>query len=72
MHRGSDAPQRFGGLNMAAALGQFMMHHPEIKTKMQDFVTEFVVPELSSSEPYMRAIVRICTDCYHCHPAEGL
>ncbi|KZT09181.1 ARM repeat-containing protein [Laetiporus sulphureus 93-53] len=50
------APQRFGALNMTAALGPFMMRHPEVKTNIEQFLVQFVQPEFASPEPYMRAI----------------
>lgn len=43
---------------MASALGPLMMRHPEVKDKMEGFVSQWVVPELTSTHPYMRAIVR--------------
>ena len=54
------APQRFGALNMTAALGHFMMRHPDVKNSMEQFLIQHVLPEFTSSEPYMRAIVRVC------------
>ncbi|KAJ3557178.1 hypothetical protein NM688_g1613 [Phlebia brevispora] len=51
-----DAPQRFGALNMTAALGAFIMHHPDVKNNMEQFMTQHVLPEFTSAEPYMRAI----------------
>lgn len=42
---------------MTAALGRYIMRHPEVKNNMEHFVVQFVSPELSSQEPYMRAIV---------------
>ena len=55
----SDAapPQKFGALNMTAALGPWIMKHPEVRNNMEQFVEQFVVPEYTSSEPYMRAVV---------------
>ncbi|KAM6494523.1 Armadillo-type fold [Amanita muscaria] len=55
---GSNAPppQRFGALNMTAALGPWMLAHPDVKGKMEQFVLQFVLPEYTSSEPYMRAV----------------
>ncbi|KAF8625982.1 hypothetical protein AX17_006706 [Amanita inopinata Kibby_2008] len=54
----SDAPppQRFGALNMTAALGPWMLAHPDVKGEMEGFVMQFVVPQYSSSEPYLRAV----------------
>ena len=52
------APQRFGALNMTAALGQFIMRHPDVKDNMEQFLVQHVLPEFSAPEPYMRAIVR--------------
>ncbi|KAF5319858.1 hypothetical protein D9758_018456 [Tetrapyrgos nigripes] len=56
LRNNSPAPQRFGALNMTAALGPWIMKHPSVKNDMEQFVMQFVTPELSSSEPYMRAI----------------
>ena len=42
---------------MTAALGPHIMHHPDIKNNMEHFMLQFVSPELSSPEPYLRAIV---------------
>ncbi|KAF9013048.1 armadillo-type protein [Cyathus striatus] len=50
------APQRFGALNMTAALGPWIMRHPEVKGNMEQFVLQFVTPEFSAPEPYLRAI----------------
>ncbi|KAK7054442.1 Nonsense-mediated mRNA decay protein 5 [Paramarasmius palmivorus] len=52
----SPAPQRFGALNMTAALGPWIMKHPDVKNNMEQFVLQFVTPEFTSNEPYMRAI----------------
>ncbi|KAF5311710.1 hypothetical protein D9611_009470 [Ephemerocybe angulata] len=49
-------PQRFGALNMVAALGTHIMSHPEVKNEMEQFIVSFVTPVLTSSEPYLRAI----------------
>jgi hypothetical protein len=51
------AEQRFGALNMTAALGRQIMNHPEVKNNMEQFMLQFVSPELESTEPYLRAIV---------------
>ncbi|KDQ62833.1 hypothetical protein JAAARDRAFT_30743 [Jaapia argillacea MUCL 33604] len=50
------APQRFGALNMTAALGTFIMKHPDVKVNMEQFLIRHVLPEFGSPEPYMRAI----------------
>ncbi|KAG6854284.1 hypothetical protein C0991_008532 [Blastosporella zonata] len=52
----SAPPQRFGALNMTAALAPWMMRHPDVKGNMEAFVLQFVTPEFSSPEPYLRAI----------------
>lgn len=51
--------QRFGALNMTAALGRQIMTHPEVKAKMEQFMLQYVSPELESPEPFLRAIVSI-------------
>ncbi|KAL4253351.1 Armadillo-like helical [Pleurotus pulmonarius] len=48
--------QRFGVLNMTAALVPFIMRHPEIKSNMEQFVLQHVTNEFSAPEPYLRAI----------------
>lgn len=53
-------PQKFGALNIMAALGPFIMRHPEVKGSMEDFMMRHVLPEFTASEPYMRAIVSQC------------
>ena len=50
------APQRYGALNMTAALAPFIMRHPDVKGNMPQFLLQHVLPELSTPEPYMRAI----------------
>ncbi|KAJ7034748.1 armadillo-type protein [Mycena alexandri] len=46
------APQRFGVLNMTAALGPWILRHPDVASGME----QFVGPEFASPEGYMRAI----------------
>ncbi|KAF9240262.1 armadillo-type protein [Melanogaster broomeanus] len=48
--------QKFGALNIASALGPFIMRHPEVKGSMEQFMLQHVFPEFTSSEPYMRSI----------------
>ncbi|ETW81490.1 hypothetical protein HETIRDRAFT_125032 [Heterobasidion irregulare TC 32-1] len=50
------APQRFGALNMTAALGPFIMRHAEVKNNMAQFMSQHVLPQFTSPEGYMRAI----------------
>ncbi|TFY82908.1 hypothetical protein EWM64_g1102 [Hericium alpestre] len=50
------APQRFGALNMTAALGPFIMRHPDVKGNMSQFMMQHVLPEFKSPEGYMRAV----------------
>ena len=52
------APQRFGALNMSAALAPFAMRHPDAKHRMEDFTMKHVFPEFTGPEGYMRAVVR--------------
>ncbi|KAG6819702.1 hypothetical protein H0H93_009446 [Arthromyces matolae] len=55
--RSNSAPQqRFGALNMTAALAPWMMRHPDVKGNVEAFVLQFVTPEFNSPEPYLRAI----------------
>ena len=42
---------------MTAALGAFIMHHPDVKDSMEQFLMQHVLPEYTATEPYMRAIV---------------
>lgn len=51
------SPQRFGALNMTAALGPFVMRHPDIKDNMESFLVQHVLPEFTNEAPYMRSIV---------------
>ncbi|KAG9315992.1 armadillo-type protein [Chiua virens] len=50
------APQKFGALNITAALGPFIMRHPEVKGSMEEFMMRHVLPEYTANEPYMRSI----------------
>ncbi|KAG6900147.1 hypothetical protein C0993_002296 [Termitomyces sp. T159_Od127] len=52
----SGPAQRFGALNMTAALAPWMMRHPDVKGNVEAFVLQFVTPEFTSAEPYLRAI----------------
>lgn len=55
--RNTSAPQRFGALNMTAALGPFIMRHPLVKDSMEQFMLQHVFSEFAAPEPYLRAIV---------------
>lgn len=44
---------------MTAALGPFIMRHPEVHKSMEEFVIQHVTPEFNAPEGYLRAIVRI-------------
>jgi hypothetical protein len=57
MRRNPANPQKFGALNVTAALGQLIMHHPEVQGQMEQFLMQHVLPEYSSPDGYMRAIV---------------
>ncbi|THU92451.1 ARM repeat-containing protein [Dendrothele bispora CBS 962.96] len=48
--------QRFGALNMTAALGPWIMKHPSVKGDMEEFCMRFVYPELVGREGWMKAI----------------
>lgn len=50
--------QRFGALNMMAALGKQIMQHPQASKSVERFLLEFVSPELEGSKPYLVAIAR--------------
>ncbi|KAJ7643660.1 armadillo-type protein [Roridomyces roridus] len=52
----TSAPQRFGALNMTAALGPWILRHPDVVNNMEQFILQFVTPEFQSPEAYMRAI----------------
>ncbi|KAL0564749.1 Nonsense-mediated mRNA decay protein 5 [Marasmius crinis-equi] len=56
LRSGSTPPPRFGALYMTAVLGPWIMRHPDARNNMEEFVEQFVAPEYTSSEPYMRAI----------------
>ncbi|KAH7885476.1 armadillo-type protein [Phlebopus sp. FC_14] len=49
-------PQKFGALNITAALGPFIMRHPEVRGNIEQFMMQHVLPQFSASEPYLRAI----------------
>jgi importin-7 len=57
------SPQRFGALNMTAALGVFIMKHPEVRGNMEQFLTQFVLSQFQSPDGYMRAIVMSYSAC---------
>lgn len=42
---------------MTAALGHFIMRHPDVKNSMEQFLMQHVLPEFTANEPFMRAIV---------------
>jgi hypothetical protein len=44
---------------MTAALGPWIMRHPEVKNNMEAFVLQFVTPEFGAQEGYLRAIVSV-------------
>ncbi|EJC98943.1 ARM repeat-containing protein [Fomitiporia mediterranea MF3/22] len=48
--------QKFGALNMTAALGPFMMRHPQVRPNVEQFVVQHVFPEFNSSLAYMRSV----------------
>jgi hypothetical protein len=58
--RNASPQQKFGAFNMTAALGPWIMRHPEVKNNMEQFMLQFVKPVLMNpnSEAYNRAIVR--------------
>ena len=66
IHSPSPAPQRFGALNMIAALGPWLMRHPDVKGNMETFVMQFVTPEFKSEQPYLRAIVSCLLFLHSC------
>ncbi|EIM81399.1 ARM repeat-containing protein [Stereum hirsutum FP-91666 SS1] len=49
-------PQRFGALNMIAALGPLIMRHEEVKDNMSQFMRQHVFPSFTAPEGYLRAI----------------
>lgn len=57
--RNAPSAQRFGALNMTAALGPFIMGHPQVKDGMEQFMLRHVFGEFTAPEPYLRAIVCI-------------
>lgn len=42
---------------MTAALGPWILRHPDVGNNMEQFILQFVTPEFSSPDAYMRAIV---------------
>ncbi|KAF5381241.1 hypothetical protein D9757_007902 [Collybiopsis confluens] len=57
----SSAPpqQRFGALNITAALGPWIMKHPDVRNNMEEFLQQFVVKDFTAPEGYLRGIVSI-------------
>jgi hypothetical protein len=51
---------------MTAALGPWIMRHPDVSSNMEQFLLQFVTPEFSSAEGYMRAIVRFSSFSTQC------
>lgn len=56
--------QKYGALNMTAALGPFIMRHPDVKDNMEQFIMQHVYPAFSSPQPYLRAVVSSFTSSY--------
>lgn len=50
---------------MTAALGPFIMRHPDVKNNMEQFMVQHALPEFSSPERYMRAIVCVLYTSFH-------
>ena len=48
---------RFGALNMTAALGKQIIQHPDARKSVEQFLLQYVSPELEGPEAYLRAIV---------------
>ena len=44
---------------MTSALGPFIMRHPDVQGNMENFLAQHILPEFSSPEGYMRAIVGV-------------
>lgn len=42
---------------MSAALCPWMVRHPEVKSQVEQFILQFVTPELNAPEGYLRAVV---------------
>jgi hypothetical protein len=66
--RNAPSVQKFGALNMTAALGPWIMRHPEVKNNMEQFMLQFVTPELENGEPYIQAIVSSLPSSFIIHP----
>ncbi|KAF7298645.1 Importin N-terminal domain-containing protein [Mycena indigotica] len=52
----ASSSQKFGALNMTAALGPWIMRHPDVSPNMEQFVLQFVTPNFTRPEAYLRAI----------------
>ncbi|KAG2125272.1 hypothetical protein BD769DRAFT_1606742 [Suillus cothurnatus] len=49
--------QRFGALTMMSVLGPFIVRHPDVKGSIEQFMVQYVLPEFTSQEPYLRSVV---------------
>ncbi|KZS92303.1 ARM repeat-containing protein [Sistotremastrum niveocremeum HHB9708] len=48
--------QKFGAINMTSALAPFIMRHPTVRPAMEQFLVRHVLPDLTSPEPFLRAM----------------
>ncbi|KAG1858851.1 armadillo-type protein [Suillus subluteus] len=48
--------QRFGALTMMSVLGPFIVRHPDVKGSIEQFMVQYVLPEFTSQEPYLRSV----------------
>jgi hypothetical protein len=44
---------------MMSALGPFIVRHPDVKGSIEQFMVQYVLPEFTSQEPYLRSVVRL-------------
>jgi ribonucleoside-diphosphate reductase subunit M2 len=42
---------------MMSALGPFIVRHPDVKGSIEQFMVQYVLPEFTSQEPYLRSVV---------------
>ncbi|KAG2143678.1 hypothetical protein DEU56DRAFT_754477 [Suillus clintonianus] len=53
----STPAQRFGTFTMMSVLGLFIVHHLDVKGSIKQFVVQYVLPDFTSQEPYLRSVL---------------
>ncbi|KAG2125287.1 hypothetical protein BD769DRAFT_1737516 [Suillus cothurnatus] len=49
--------QRIGALTMMSVLGPFIVRHPDVKGSIEQFMVQYVLPEFTLQELYLRSVV---------------